>query len=369
MLDEIYRNKKEVLKKWEKDKDFIYSLSSEDVFELIFLHYTDLDIKNLLERDFEDILYRCITDFDLYNYLTLLCLKFKDIQKDRIDGVLNKTVNLLFSKNTIIYLMKQYRNMEQNGIMRSNELFNKTIEDLKEMPTDKSSRILFDLYLLMDYKSFLLQNKRVLATLIDAYHLYDKNTYKADLFNGSTIIGKLLDNKNELIVAKYLRDLLKEKQISTRNIEMIGGGGSSLVFKIGDKVIKLGETRNDRKIFINHRILSSYVRKLEYDENEKELFYVEIMKHCLVGDVTPEERDELKRDLDSMGLVWDDDKLENCGVLPEDYDNISEMEVDFVEVLANIDYPERREEFNNKKRRVVVIDNDHIRFNPMKSWR
>jgi hypothetical protein len=208
---------------------------------------------------------------------------------------------------------------------------------------------------------------RVLATLVEAYQLYQPDIVSSNIFNGSTIISKLLHKENELIVAKYLRDLLQEKQISTRNIRMVGGGGSCLVFKINDMVIKLGEERNDRRVFINHRILASAIRKLEQDGAGNDLFYVEVMKYVLTGDVTKEERDELRKDLYDQGLVWTDDKLANCGVLLDGDDNYYDREIDYSEYVAHIDVPWKREEFAKRKRRVVVIDNDHIRFNPLRT--
>jgi len=134
-------------------------------------------------------------------------------------------------------------------------------------------------------------------------------------------------------------------------------------------VIKLGEERNNRKVYINHRILASFIRKLEKDSNDNNLFYVEVMKYALTGDVTPEERDELLKDLRDQGLIWDDYKLENCGVLVDGDENYYDREIDYSEYAGHIDNPERRLEFNKRKRRVVVIDNDHISFNPLKSCR
>lgn len=259
--------------------------------------------------------------------------------------------------------------MKNNGILTKQELFTLIIEELKKLETSKSSKILFDLYLFPDFKMLLNQEFRITSTLIEAYQLFDPDILSSHIINGSSIIGKLIDKKNEEIITKYLRDLLQEKQISTRNIKMVGGGGSCLVFRINDMVIKLGEERNDKKIFINHRILASLLRKLELDEKGKELFYVEIMKYAITGDVTPEERDELKQDLYNQGLIWDDDKLANCGVLVDGDENFYDRPIDYDTYQAHIDNPVRREEFNLRKRRVVVIDNDHIRYNTVKSCR
>ena len=235
------------------------------------------------------------------------------------------------------------------------------------MPTDKSSKILFDLYIFPDFNLLLNTHYRVVATLIEAYQLYEPEIISSNIFNGSTIISKLLYKENEAVVAKYLRDLLQEKQISTRNIKMVGGGGSCLVFKINDMVIKLGEERNNRKVYINHRILASSLRKLEYDSKGNELFYVEIMKYVMTGDVTKEELLELRNDLYSQGLIWTDDKLANCGVLDPEDENYYDVPIDYSEYAGHINNPLRREEFLKRKRKVVVIDNDHITFNPLKS--
>ena len=132
-------------------------------------------------------------------------------------------------------------------------------------------------------------------------------------------------------------------------------------------VIKLGEDRNDRKVYINHRILASFIRKLEQDKDGNDLFYVEVMKYAITGDVTEEERDELRRDLYMQGLIWTDDKLANCGVLVDGDENYYDREIDYTEFAGHINSPARREEFAKRKRRVVVIDNDHIRFNPFKT--
>ena len=275
----------------------------------------------------------------------------------------------MFSQESIIFLLKTFKYMKNNGILTNQELFTLIIEELKKLETSKSSKILFDLYLFPDFKMLLNQEFRITSTLIEAYQLFDPDILSSHIINGSSIIGKLIDKKNEEIITKYLRDLLQEKQISTRNIKMVGGGGSCLVFRINDMVIKLGEERNDKKIFINHRILASLLRKLELDEKGKELFYVEIMKYAITGDVTPEERDELKQDLYNQGLIWDDDKLANCGVLVDGDENFYDRPIDYDTYQAHIDNPVRREEFNLRKRRVVVIDNDHIRYNTVKSCR
>lgn len=353
---------------WKMMPEFIETLSSEELFELVINSFNDNELIKLLERDFKKIINRCTIDYDMFNYFTILTFKIfgSSEQKEECEDSLNRTIKSIFSKETQIYLMRKFKKIKERGFKSKEDLFEEMLDDLREMNTKKSSVILFDLFIFPDFQIMMQTKHRVISTLINSYQLYNPDIVSSQIFAGSTIIGKLLEGENEAIVAKYLHELLKEKQISSRNIKMIGGGGSSLVYQIKDLVIKLGETRNNRKIYINHRILASLVRKLELDENEKELFYVEIMKYAQVGDVTPEERDELKKDLYEQGLIWEDDKLENCGVLIDGDENICTLPVDYIEVAGRIDNPYSREEFMKRKRRVVVIDNDNIRLNPMK---
>lgn len=367
MFDNLLEQKGKIKILLLNDETFIDGLSSEEIFQVLLAFRNDEDIRPLIELNAEKILNRCSIDYDMFNCFTIMCMRAFKINAEHADDCLNRTVRKFFDKDSIIYLMKLIKRMQQKGVVCKEELFVSIINDLKEMPTDKSSKILFDLYIFPDFNLLLNTHYRVVATLIEAYQLYEPEIISSHIFNGSTIIGKLLYKENELIVAKYLRDLLQEKQISTRNIRMVGGGGSCLVFKINDMVIKLGEDRNNRKIYINHRILASAIRKLEYDSNGNELFYVEIMKYVETGNVTKEELVELRADLYSQGLVWTDDKLANCGVLADGDDNYYDVPIDYSEYAGHINNPLRREEFLKRKRRVVVIDNDHITFNPMKS--
>lgn len=369
MIENLIESKQKIKELLEKDENFIESLTSEELFQIIVVFSKDDIVRPFIVKNADKILYRCTIDYDMFNCFTIICMKAFKINQEQANICLDRTIRKIFCQDSIKYLLKLIIMMQKNGVISKEELFKIIIDDLNKMPTNKSSKILFDLYIFPDFNLLFKSHYRIIATLIEAYQLYDPEIVSSQIINGSTIIGKLLKGQNELIVTKYLRDLLQEKQISTRNIKMIGGGGSCLVFRINDMVIKLGEERNNRRIFINHRILASLIRKLELDENGNELFYVEVMKYAMTGDVTPLERDELKQDLYDQGLIWDDDKLENCGVLVDGDENYYDRPIDYSVVVADIDNPVRREEFAKRKRRVVVIDNDNIRYNPLKSCR
>ena len=357
----------EIKKRWIEDSNYIEELSSEELFKVIFLYKDNIDIRPLIIKDADRIIIRCTTDYDMYNYFTLLTLRYSKINEAEINKLIEETIKSIFSNDSVIMLLKTYKHIKENGIKDKNEPFEYILELLKDKPTNISSVILFDYYIFPDFSLYLQSTHRTLATLIEAYQLYNPDLVSNKLFYGSSIIGKLLEGKNEEIISKYLREELKDKQISTRNIKMIGGGSTSLVYKIGDHVLKFGETRHNRRIYINHRILASILRKLELNENNEELFYVEIMKYIETGDITDEEVEEVRQDGFEQGLIWEDAKTYNCGILPDGYDNISEQEIDYSVIAGNIDYPYRREEFMKRKRKVVVLDNDDIHFNTLRS--
>ena len=353
----------------EEEQKLINSLSTEKLFEIILKFSNSPKDKEFIERNFETIIARCSFDYDIYNYFTILCMKFNNIESEKCNQILNNTVDKVFSKESRWFLLKYYKVIKQKGFIERKQLFHLMFDELKKLDTNRLTIILFDLFIFPDFKLALEENHRIIATLIDVYQLYNPNIIGSQIFKGSSIIGILLKEDKEDIIRNYLKTLLKDRQISVKNIHMIGGGGSNIVFRIDNLVLKLGESRHDRRVYINHRILASLWRKLETDENGKELFYVEIMKYVKTGDITPEERDELKNDLNEQGLIWEDDKLENCGLLSDNDENICPLPVDYIEIAGCINNPYRREQFTKRERKVVVIDNDCIRYNPLKSSR
>ena len=68
-------------------------------------------------------------------------------------------------------------------------------------------------------------------------------------------------------------------------------------------------------------------------------------------------------------MIWEDDKLENCGLLSDNDENICPLPVDYIEIAGCINNPYPSEQFMKRERKVVVIDNDYIHYNPLKSSR
>lgn len=306
----------------------------------------------------------CTVNFNIYDYFSLRYLnKISSFHED-IEKLFNDTIKSVFSNCTQILLNRMFVRLTDN-LLSVNDIFKYIMAECETLPTEKSSIILFELSIFNDFSAELQKRNPIAAVIIKAYMHYDNSIIGKNMFKGSSIIGKLVKNNNEKLVFPYVLELLGNKKMNTKNFKMVGGGGSSLVFEVNNQILKLGETRNKKKVFANHRILQSKVRDL-ISKNEIPLFFVEIMNPAIVGNVTEEERDELVKDLERQGIIWEDTKLENCGVLQDwdKNDSVKYEDIDHTLYIANIENPVYKLEFDKRKRRVVVIDNDDMRLKP-----
>lgn len=332
-------------------------LNSLDLFKFIMSH-TD-DEKFLIDNQ-RALISQCTSNFNMYDYFSLNYLSHISAFNEEIAVLLDSTIKKVFSNITLMLLIRIYR-LLRNGRLIPEDVFDYIISNCNSMLTTKASVILFELTIFNDFKKKLHDVKPLVATIINSYMNYDINIIGSEMFKGSSVIAKLALDDNEKKVLPYVMTLLNGKTLDSNNIVTIGGGGSSLVFKINNLILKLGESRNRKITFANHRILQSKVRDFIYKDDEL-LFCVEVMNPAIVGDVTEEERDELVRDLFEQGIIWEDSKLENCGVLQDGDNNDS---VDFNDLCCDslikvIDNPISKENFLKRTRRVVVIDNDDM---------
>lgn len=346
--------------------DCINSKSYNDINSLGLLQTImnyDFDEEFFIKKQ-RELISLCTTNFNIYDYFSLRYLNRISSFHDEIAKLLNDTVKSVFSNCTQIFLNRIFVKLTDKSLSVKN-IFKYIIDECENMSTEKSSIILLELSIFNDFSKWLYERNPIAATMIKSYIYYDNNIIGKNMFKGSSIIGKLVKSNNEKLVSPYVLELLGNKKINTKNFKMIGGGGSSLVFEVNNQILKLGENRNKKKVFFNYRILQSKIRDLIY-KNEIPLFFVEVMNPAIVGDVTSEERDELVEDLERQGIIWEDAKLENCGVL-QDWDMNDSVNFDSIDqslYIANIENPFSKSEFDKRKRRVVVIDNDDMRLKP-----
>ena len=344
--------------------DYVNDITETEILSFILKLYKENNLE-LLVKYKENIINLCTFDFEVEDCIVLMILQKVPELKDYIKTLASDTYGKFFESKTKMFLYK-ITNEIINGSVKPEKLFDTILQNLEKEDTMRSSELVYNLCVFNDFRKMLMKKYPLTTTIITAFMRFDREVK----YKGGSIIGKLLQGDNEKLVIPYAKKLLGNKKLNAKNIEMIGGGGSSLVFKINGMVLKLGETRNNKYIFINHRIAESKERKVFEDENENILFYLEIMNYVLTGDVTLDELEELKYDLLRQGLNWNDVKLENSGVL-QDWDTNDSYFVDDkeLELATKIDNPIDREEFNKRDRRVVLIDNDNVNYLATKQGR
>lgn len=163
---------------------------------------------------------------------------------------------------------------------------------------------------------------------------------------------------------------LQDKPLKFTEIENIGYGGFSSVFRIGDKVLKLGKNRHCYIIPNSDKILQPYVRRVMKDSNF--IQFIEVTE--MVDEIPYEEQSEEKlyqfwKELWLEGIIWTDPKYANLGVLRKD--NIAKLEVT---ISIDENKKEKKQQIinpqsvgltgNNIKKRSkgewVILDSDYL---------
>lgn len=359
ILDE---SKNKTYFEWLRNPSIIKSLTLDEIYLIleIALKYDFGTV--LVKNKLPFIMYLCRKTPSLVAFKIFNLLISKKIGSEEIINYYGELWfnNILSKKNTLI-LKKLSSNYEISANPDEKKTDELLYETLKSLPTDVSTRFLIETSSFPEIRSFLNYNYDRILRIVDMYKEFFPELNGENMCYGSTILGKMLERETFYQIEFYFKMLENVKQ-SPEPIKMIGCGGSNLVFKIGEHVLKIGETRNNKRSYINHRIMYSPVRKTHYNSDGEVSFIVEVMRYAYKG-VTKEERDELKKSLNASGLIWDDDKLINCGLLAPGDNNepLFENDISELEFVPSLDI--EKENFQKRLRRVVVIDNDDIRRN------
>ena len=177
------------------------------------------------------------------------------------------------------------------------------------------------------------------------------------------------DNDIEVfgIIISELIKRQKEKNIDLFDVSYLGAGGSSVAYKIGDYVVKVGHGRVKIKIPNHRRILQPIIRL------KNENAFIEVADYVETREFSYEEYKKIYYELLADGYVWDDANRLNLGFLKrknvprhgikriiktEDgvkiIDDESSSDEKATNIIGDIDgEPLQRGE-------VVILDTDHI---------
>lgn len=302
------------LKKFNKNKSVIRELEKILFITNLFGFNMNKKIKQIndnfelilsivKEAEFKDLFYLV----HMYPFLNEIFYTHKDVIAKKIKEIkdpyyvssylyIMNSLNLEFDKKKIIFnlFFDEYSKLIQEEIMKKG-LFNLTEEEKEE----------FCKFLDRYYE----QNKeKVVKDLIL------KILLTVDVVNFKKNESKIDETYVKFFVT-VIDELLEEQNKKYSEIISLGMGNYSEALKIGDKILKIGKTRETIDIPNSEYILQPLIRFNLLDNNQNDCMSVEITEEVELNNITDEDVYNIYKNLRNQGIIWNDPKVANVGRL------------------------------------------------------
>lgn len=302
------------LKKFNKNKSVIRELEKILFITNLFGFNMNKKIKQIndnfelilsivKEAEFKDLFYLV----HMYPFLNEIFYTHKDVIAKKIKEIkdpyyvssylyIMNSLNLDFDKKKIIFnlFFDEYSKLIQEEIMKKG-LFNLTEEEKEE----------FCKFLDRYYE----QNKeKVVKDLIL------KILLTVDVVNFKKNESKIDETYVKFFVT-VIDELLEEQNKKYSEIISLGMGNYSEALKIGDKILKIGKTRETIDIPNSEYILQPLIRFNLLDNNQNDCMSVEITEEVELNNITDEDVYNIYKNLRNQGIIWNDPKVANVGRL------------------------------------------------------
>lgn len=302
------------LKKFNKNKSVIRELEKILFITNLFGFNMNKKIKQIndnfelilsivKEAEFKDLFYLV----HMYPFLNEIFYTHKDVIAKKIKEIkdpyyvssylyIMNSLNLEFDKKKIIFnlFFDEYSKLMQEEIMKKG-LFNLTEEEKEE----------FCKFLDRYYE----QNKeKVVKDLIL------KILLTVDVVNFKKNESKIDETYVKFFVT-VIDELLEEQNKKYSEIISLGMGNYSEALKIGDKILKIGKTRETIDIPNSEYILQPLIRFNLLDNNQNDCMSVEITEEVELNNITDEDVYNIYKNLRNQGIIWNDPKVANVGRL------------------------------------------------------
>ncbi len=196
------------------------------------------------------------------------------------------------------------------------------------------------------------KEEKVIKMLKDCLVYFDQRLKY--YFDNSPIANEELRSMSVPILM-MIEELLEEQKRKWTDIDFSGSGGYSFVYRLGDRIFKVGKERKNIEIPNSDKILQPLVRK-KMNGFGFELF-IEITNRVELIEKDDEDDEELYqfwKEFRDEGIIWTDPSYSNLGILLTD--NIQEPYNPDPEILGLIGSPKRI----RHKGEWVLIDTDYL---------
>lgn len=253
-----------------------------------------------------------------------------------IDGLI-KNVNTPLDYEIIEYLF----NSKYKSVIINN--FNKILSNCYNL-AELRGLINNNLDLMKQYNNFVNTNpsKLIYGMIINGYNLSLEEVKEENIY---------------LTIKTIIEEVMKYENVNYSDIEYIGCGGSTTVYSIGNKVLKIGDVRNNFIIDNNKRFLKPLLRtNIDKINGEGILGCIEVVEKVDTKGIEEKHAYKLYKELKKSGYLWIDPRFNNVGRLMRKnkiYFN------DLNPVKEAINY-KTDNEIELNKGRLVILDNEYI---------
>ncbi len=162
--------------------------------------------------------------------------------------------------------------------------------------------------------------KKIMLKINENKKLFIKKTvnYSISKHFNITEINKSMLKLIQEIIFMIIEEIAKNENEDICNLELIGEGDFSLVYSIGDKIIKIGSKRATPKFPNNPYIVKPLLRKSIPINDNNDIVFIEVCEKIKTNCCTEEDVYKLYKSLREIGLIWMDPKKSNVGKLIKD---------------------------------------------------
>lgn len=320
----------------------------------------------------EKTIFRKLNISGLFECLELMYNFNNGYVKSHLTNIFNYGNSLLFYKKCLDFLMNNGVNansiinlLDANNVAVDYNNF--TVAILEK--THNASLIMNNIDYFLLNNSKLLEFKKILVSF-DYKLKYNEeiNDYidtnpdliirEIAIFNDIISVDVIEKEKYTSFLKQLIEEILQNEKLNYHDIEYLDSGYYSKVYKIGDKVLKIGNERKKFNIPFNKRFLKPlYRQNISSLDGKKTLFCIEITECVDTNDITDDDVYKVYKELRDEGLIWTDCKRSNLGRLKKDnkiyFDGITSVSKNSTGYLDDNDEI-------LKKGELVIIDNDYI---------